>query len=250
VKNANIKQIWNKYDEDHSGKLELKEFSEFLQEIRINVGKKINAKELFFKVDTDKSGKIEFNEFVDYFEELTSAKEFEEVFAKYSFHSQYLDIFDLVKFMYEIQNETLTIEEAVRFILNYNKEINDLTNVETLAVLEKYLLNNTRNGNNLKADLSDFSENSRKHFRLSLNHFQNFMIDTISNNAMNLFDQSMDFPMNEYFVYSSHNTYLKGHQLYGESSVEMYAYAINMGCRCVELDCWVLSFFIVGWEEQ
>jgi len=58
------------------------------------------------------------------------------------------------------------------------------------------------------------------------------------NSVLLVEDQSMDYPTTDYFVYSSHNTYLKGHQLYGDSSVEMYAYAINLGCRCVELDCW------------
>lgn len=87
--------------------------------------------------------------------------------------------------------------------------------------------------------MSEIPENLRHHLHLTLNHFQSFLSDNVANNAMNKFEQSMDHPLNEYFVYSSHNTYLKGHQLYGDSSVEMYAYAIRLGCRCVELDCWV-----------
>ncbi|KAJ9148447.1 Phosphoinositide phospholipase C [Pleurostoma richardsiae] len=48
----------------------------------------------------------------------------------------------------------------------------------------------------------------------------------------------LDRPMNEYFISSSHNTYLLGRQVAGNSSVEGYISALMRGCRCVEIDCW------------
>ncbi|KAF2397547.1 PLC-like phosphodiesterase [Trichodelitschia bisporula] len=47
-----------------------------------------------------------------------------------------------------------------------------------------------------------------------------------------------DHPMSNYFISSSHNTYLTGHQLYGESTVEGYRNVLLRGGRCVEIDVW------------
>lgn len=49
---------------------------------------------------------------------------------------------------------------------------------------------------------------------------------------------SRHHPLPDYFISSSHNTYLMAHQLYGESHAVAYEIALNTGSRCVEIDAW------------
>lgn len=50
--------------------------------------------------------------------------------------------------------------------------------------------------------------------------------------------QDMTRPLTEYFIASSHNTYLCKRQFFDAASIEAYISVLRSGCRCVELDCW------------
>lgn len=83
------------------------------------------------------------------------------------------------------------------------------------------------------------AEGSSGQRTLGLQGFQNFMTSGFNSPlSTNKGEAVLDRPLNEYFISSSHNTYLLGRQVAGASSVEGYIAALIKGCRCIEIDCW------------
>jgi phosphatidylinositol phospholipase C delta len=76
---------------------------------------------------------------------------------------------------------------------------------------------------------------SRFRFASYLHHVFNMAFDP---DQQTLNPASLTRPITEYWINSSHNTYLMGDQLRSLSSVEMYMTALHRGCKCLELDCW------------
>lgn len=72
---------------------------------------------------------------------------------------------------------------------------------------------------------------------LSLDGFTSFLLSTdnsVFSDQHGRVWQDMKHPLSDYFISSSHNTYLVGHQLVGMSTIEGYIRALLHSCRSVE----------------
>lgn len=230
----NIKKIWMIYDNDFSGKMEYKEFVKFVKDLNIRMENK-SIKDIFNMIDIDKSGEIDFNEFVEWYKKFSSGSEFKELFDEYSKGRDFLVPQDLKEFFTIVQNENVSVNEAAIIILQYKQDAGR----EAVEQLTKKL---TAENNKDRDSIVSFNEEEANLLKFYLNEFKFLLYDKNFTNAIDtdklMLMQDMTRPMYQYYISSSHNTYLSGHQLYGSSSVEMYNYALLKGYRLVELDCW------------
>ncbi|CAF1523086.1 unnamed protein product [Adineta ricciae] len=80
-----------------------------------------------------------------------------------------------------------------------------------------------------------YKELSVDGFRLLLLHDEFCIIDIEKTERVY---QDMTRPITDYFIATSHNTYIRDNQVYGNCTHETFIHALRIGCRAVELDCY------------
>uniref|UniRef100_A0A8C7YYI6 Phosphoinositide phospholipase C n=1 Tax=Oryzias sinensis TaxID=183150 RepID=A0A8C7YYI6_9TELE len=118
----------------------------------------------------------------------------------------------------------LAIPQLNDFLVNCQRE--HLSYDEILSIIQKF----------------EPSSVMRQMGWMSFEGFARFLMDKDNSASRNeesqMNPEGLQYPLSYYYIESSHNTYLTGHQLKGESSVELYSHVLLQGCRSVELDCW------------
>ncbi|KAF7157542.1 hypothetical protein CNMCM6106_003349 [Aspergillus hiratsukae] len=72
----------------------------------------------------------------------------------------------------------------------------------------------------------------------SLAAFRAYMASPASDALCPAKGQDLSAPITDYYISSSHNTYLTGNQLYSDAAAAAYTNVLLSGCRCVEIDVW------------
>ncbi|KAK7932730.1 phospholipase c [Apiospora marii] len=86
--------------------------------------------------------------------------------------------------------------------------------------------------------VSDPSDNLAAQDSLDYQTFLHYMTSSAADALAPVREEDFTWPLNSYFISSSHNTYLTGNQLSSDSSTDAYKNVLLRGCRCIEIDVW------------
>uniref|UniRef100_A0A672V6U0 Phosphoinositide phospholipase C n=1 Tax=Strigops habroptila TaxID=2489341 RepID=A0A672V6U0_STRHB len=189
------------------GSLSINEVLQLMHKLNVNLPRQ-KVKQMFKEADTDDNqGTLGFDEFCAFYKMMSTRRDLYLLMLTYSNHKDHLDADDLRRFL-----------ETEQKMTNVTKE-------HCLEIVNKFepCLENKKEG------------------ALGIDGFTNYMRSPsgdIFNPEHYQVNQDMSYPLSHYFITSSHNTYLMGDQLMSQSRVDMYAWVLQSGCRCVEVDCW------------
>ncbi|XP_054241745.1 1-phosphatidylinositol 4,5-bisphosphate phosphodiesterase eta-1 [Indicator indicator] len=202
-----VKQTFEEADKNGDGLLNIEEIHQLMHKLNVNLPRR-KVRQMFQEADTDENqGTLNFEEFSVFYKMMSLRR----------------DLY-LLLLSYSDKKDHLTVEELAQF-LRVEQKMNNVTPEYCLDIIQTF----------------EVSEENKKQNVLGIEGFTNFMRSP----ACDVFNplhcevhQDMDQPLCNYFIASSHNTYLTGDQLLSQSRVEMYARVLQDGCRCIEVDCW------------
>ncbi|VFV22533.1 1-phosphatidylinositol--bisphosphate, partial [Lynx pardinus] len=202
-----LKQTFDEADKNGDGSLSIGEVLQLLHKLNVNLPRQ-RVKQMFQEADTDDhQGTLSFEEFCAFYKMMSTRRDLYLLMLTYSDHKDYLDATDLQRFLEVEQKMTGVTLESCRDIIE---------------------------------QFEPCPENKSKAV-LGIDGFTNYTrspAGDIFNPEHHGVHQDMTRPLSHYFITSSHNTYLVGDQLMSQSRVDMYAWVLQAGCRCVEVDCW------------
>ncbi|XP_061543457.1 1-phosphatidylinositol 4,5-bisphosphate phosphodiesterase eta-2a [Phycodurus eques] len=202
-----LKQTFTEADKNGDGSLSISEVLQLLHKLNVNLPRQ-KVKKMFKEADTDDNqGTLGFEEFCAFYKMMSTRRDLYLLMLTYSNHKDHLDADDLTRFL-EIEQKMTKVSKD-----------------HCLEIINKF---------------EPCSENQKQGV-LGIDGFTNYMRspggDIFNPDHYNV-NQDMNQPLCNYFIASSHNTYLMGDQLMSQSRVDMYAWVLQAGCRCVEVDCW------------
>ncbi|XP_069025198.1 1-phosphatidylinositol 4,5-bisphosphate phosphodiesterase eta-2a [Embiotoca jacksoni] len=202
-----LKQTFTEADKNGDGSLSISEVLQLLHKLNVNLPRQ-KVKQMFKEADTDDNqGTLGFEEFCSFYKMMSTRRDLYLLMLTYSNHKDHMDTDDLVRFLETEQKMTKVTKE------------------HCLEIINKF---------------EPCSENQKQGV-LGIDGFTNYMrspAGDIFNPEHYNVSHDMNQPLCNYFIASSHNTYLMGDQLMSQSRVDMYAWVLQAGCRCVEVDCW------------
>ncbi|XP_048860757.1 1-phosphatidylinositol 4,5-bisphosphate phosphodiesterase eta-2a isoform X2 [Brienomyrus brachyistius] len=202
-----LKQTFSEADKNSDGSLSISEVLQLLHKLNVNLPRQ-KVKQMFKEADTDENqGTLGFEEFCTFYKMMSTRRDLYLLMLTYSNHKDHMDTGDLSRFLEIEQKMTSVTKEHCSEIVN---------------------------------KFEPCPENQAQGV-LGIDGFTNYMrspAGDIFNPEHNKVNQDMTRPLCDYFIASSHNTYLMGDQLMSQSRVDMYSWVLQSGCRCVEVDCW------------
>ncbi|NXB95618.1 PLCH2 phosphodiesterase, partial [Vidua chalybeata] len=202
-----LKQTFDEADKNGDGSLSISEVLQLMHKLNVNLPRQ-KVKQMFKEADTDDNqGTLDFEEFCAFYKMMSTRRDLYLLMLTYSNHKDYMDTDDLKRFL-----------ETEQKMTNVTKE-------HCLEIISKF----------------EPCPENKKEGALGIDGFTNYMRSPsgdIFNPEHYQVNQDMSYPLSHYFITSSHNTYLMGDQLMSQSRVDMYAWVLQSGCRCVEVDCW------------
>ncbi|KAL4677969.1 hypothetical protein H8959_020643, partial [Pygathrix nigripes] len=200
-------QTFEEADKNGDGLLNIEEIHQLMHKLNVNLPRR-KVRQMFQEADTDENqGTLTFEEFCVFYKMMSLRR----------------DLY-LLLLSYSDKKDHLTVEELAQF-LKVEQKMNNVTTDYCLDIIKKF----------------EVSEENKVKNVLGIEGFTNFMRSPacdIFNPLHHEVYQDMDQPLCNYYIASSHNTYLTGDQLLSQSKVDMYARVLQEGCRCVEVDCW------------
>lgn len=252
-----LQRLWIDADQDNKGRLNFAKIKNLLQQCNIDMPTKlIEAK--FKKVDLDQSNNLDFNEFVFFVDLLNSRPELRYIWARLMYNEpinmiakpgdniggdddespnalQPFPLENVEKVDEQTFKSSISLKEFHQFLQDVQKQKGSDGNPITLdETLERMSAALAKTGGEF-TQAFDGTSVDYEAFKSYMKCEHNTVFDEANKGKLY---HDMSQPLSQYYIASSHNTYLEGDQLASASSTQRYITDVLEGCRCVELDCW------------
>ncbi|GAM21056.1 hypothetical protein SAMD00019534_042310 [Acytostelium subglobosum LB1] len=195
--------VKSEFDKFGKESLNLNETKKLLEMLNYSTNSEF-LNQMISMVDRNDDQNLDFIEFSDLLHYLRARPELKLLMERYSQPDQ---------------PTTITVQKLIEFFRNEQHE--EWSEAQVHELTSKY--------------------NAADPNSISFDHFENYLTSdenlAVHPKVRQMY-QDTNHPISHYWINSSHNTYLSGHQLKGHSSSEMYLQTLKSGCRCVELDVW------------